>query len=197
MSRMPQDPTSVAPHERQKVLATGTTARPGTSSWQHGTVLLDAETLLCDFSRAADRAEVVGWPCQLHSELLPAPHRQKGLWPGYGAIYAFALGAGTGAPAGAGAVLKVGKAGPNSDARFRSQHYTLSAGSTLAKSLLAYPLLWPWLGVESLSAATVKDWMLANLDRWHVYVPGDAPAVLSALEVYARARMGSVFEGSA
>lgn len=140
---------------------------------------------------------MAGWPCPLRGEVIRAPHRQKGLAAGFGAVYAFALSSASSAPAGAGAVLKVGKAGPNSDARFRSQHYTLSAGSTLAKSLLGHPVLWPWLGIASLDAGTVKEWMLTNLDRWHIWVPAGAPSVLSALEVYARARMGSVFEGSA
>jgi len=52
----------------------------------------------------------------LHGELLPAPHRQTGLRPGIGAVYAFALSTRTTSAAGAGMVLKAGKAGPNSDA---------------------------------------------------------------------------------
>lgn len=94
-------------------------------------------------------------------------------------------------------VLKVGRVGPNSDARFRSQHYTTSAGSTLAKSLLAHQIVWPWLGIEDLATDTVKGWMLANLDRAHIYVPERSPLVLLPLEMYVRARIGSVFEGSA
>jgi len=39
--------------------------------------------------------------------------------------------------------------------------------------------------------------MLSNLDRMHVFVPDGYPEVLAAMEVYARARMGSVFEGAA
>jgi hypothetical protein len=53
-------------------------------------------------------------------------------------------------------VLKVGKVAPNSDARFRSQHYTTSGRSTLAKSLLAHPIVWPWLGITQLDEASVK-----------------------------------------
>jgi len=94
-------------------------------------------------------------------------------------------------------VLKVGKVGPNSDARFRSQHYTTSGRSTLARSLLAHRILWPWLGISQLDEATVKPWMLSNLDRMHIYVPASSLLVLAALEMYVRARIGSVFEGSA
>lgn len=93
--------------------------------------------------------------------------------------------------------LKVGKAGPNRDARFRSQHCTTSGRSTLAKSLLAHPIVWAWLGIAQLDEASVKPWMLSNLDRLHIYVPAGARVVLASLEMYVRARIGNVFEGSA
>ncbi|TDW95381.1 hypothetical protein EV137_2717 [Kribbella pratensis] len=81
-------------------------------------------------------------------------------------------------------VLKVGKVGPNSEPRFRYQHYSpTSAGSTLAKSLLTHSIVWPWLGIDRLGPATVKDWMLANLDRLHIYVPATSPLVLAPLEM--------------
>jgi hypothetical protein len=38
--------------------------------------------------------------------------------------------------------------------------------------------------------------MLASLDRIHFFMPGDRPQVRAALEVYVRARIGSVFEGA-
>jgi hypothetical protein len=94
-------------------------------------------------------------------------------------------------------VLKVGKVGPNSDAQFRSQLYTTSGRSTLAKSLLAHPIVWPWLGITQLDEASVKPWMLSSLDRLHIYVTAGAPLVLVSLEMYVRARIGSAFEGSA
>jgi hypothetical protein len=160
-------------------------------------MLIDPDVLIADFSAAADQLGIDGWPCNLHGELLSAPHRQPSLRPGFGAVYAFALSAHTASAAGAGIVLKVGKVGPNSDPRFRSQHYTTSGRSTLAKSLLRHPILWPWLGVSQLDETTVKQWMLLNLDRLHIYVPAGSLLVLTALEMYVRARVGSVFEGSA
>jgi hypothetical protein len=57
--------------------------------------------------------------------------------------------------------------------------------------------MWPWLGVERLDAANVKRWMLESLDRVHYFVPGDRLRVIAALEIYLRARVGSVFEGAA
>jgi hypothetical protein len=57
--------------------------------------------------------------------------------------------------------------------------------------------MWPWLGVQELTELNVKDWMFRNLDRFHLYVPSDRPELLAELEVYVRARIGSVFEGAA
>jgi hypothetical protein len=153
--------------------------------------------LIADFSSAADQLSIDGWPCQLDGEILPAPHRQPGLRPGFGAVYAFALSAHTASMAGAGMVLKVGKSGPNSDARFRSQPHGLSAGSSLAKSLLKYRIVWSWLGIDQLDETTVKPWMLANLDRLHIFVPESSTLMLPLLEMYVRARVGSAFKGSA
>ena len=95
-------------------------------------------------------------------------------------------------------VLKVGKVGPNSEPRFRYQHYSsTSAGSNVAKSLIGHPIVWPWLGIERFDVDNVKTWMKTNLDRLHIFVPGDRPEVRAVLELYVRARIGSVFEGSA
>jgi hypothetical protein len=76
-------------------------------------------------------------------------------------------------------------------------HYNASVPSvsTLAQSLLGHPILWPWLGIDHIDAGAVRDWMLANLDRTHFFVPGDRAEVRSVLEVYVRARVGSAFEG--
>ncbi|HEV2071916.1 MAG TPA: hypothetical protein VGR26_19205 [Acidimicrobiales bacterium] len=160
--------------------------------------MFDVETLVSDFVESAWTARLVGWPCGLTTERLPAPHRQPQLKSGNGAVYTFSLSHSYGAsvPAGPGRVLKVGKVGAKSGPRFYSQHYTLSAPSTLAKSLLRHRILWPWLGVTALDATNVRDWMLTNLDRTHFFVPDGRPEVLAALEVFVRARVGSAFEGA-
>lgn len=90
----------------------------------------------------------------------------------------------------------MGKVGAPGGPRYSSQHYMLSARSTLATGLLRCRVLWPWLGIAELDRATVKPWMLANLERTHPFVPGDRREVLAELEVFIRARVGSVFEGS-
>jgi hypothetical protein len=115
------------------------------------------------------------------------------------AVYVFALSAAAGqsAPCGSGTVLKVGKAGPNSAARFRYMHYNPgSSNSNLAKSLITHPILWPWLGIQSLTVESVGDWIRASLDRTDFFIPAGCPQVLATLEVYIRARVGSVFEGA-
>src|SRR3954453_16960248 len=107
-------------------------------------MLIEPGTLVRDFTVAVTALRLDGWPCDLRTELMHAPHQQPKLPPGYGAVYAFALSSSTSSEAGAGMVLKVGKVGPNSEPRFRYQHYSpTSAGSTLAKSLLAHPIVWP------------------------------------------------------
>jgi hypothetical protein len=161
-------------------------------------VLIDPDMLVTEFASAADDAEISGWPCPLRTELLPAPHMPPSLPATYGAVYAFALADVTSAPCGAGIVLKVGRIGARSEARFRSQHYNpRSAGSTLASSLLTYRIMWPWLGIEYLDERIVKSWMLTNLVRMHIFVPDGHPEVAASLEIYVRARIGSVFEGAA
>ena len=83
-----------------------------------------AETLLL----VARLAGVTLQPDDIKIELLPAPHtKPSSLPPVMQAAYAFFLNA---------HCLKVGKAGPKTQARFTSQHYGASAPSTLAKSIL-------------------------------------------------------------
>lgn len=162
-------------------------------------MLTDPNALAVDFGNAAAAAATEGWPCEIRTEVLPAPHRPPTLPTGFGAVYVFALGRAyeTAAPAGPRTVLKVGRVGPASGPRFSYQHYGSAAPSTLAKSLVRYRVMWPWLGVDHLDETTVKTWMLESLDRAHFYVPAGHDLVLASLEVYIRARVASVFEGAA
>lgn len=162
--------------------------------------MIDPAVLVADFDDAATRAGIAGWPCTVTTETLRAPHQQPALQSGSAAVYVFAISAvaGRAAPAGPGAVVKVGRVGPNSAPRFTFQHYSpRSAGSSLAKSLIRYRVMWPWLGVHEIDESNVKDWMLRHLDRFHFFVPGDRLEVVAELEVYVRARVGSDFEGAA
>lgn len=156
---------------------------------------LDGARLAADFASAAT---AIG--CErplLRYEHLPAPHSPRGLPTGFGAVYVFTLAARwrPDAPS-AGRVLKVGRVGPNSYARFRSQHYNpTSSSSNLAQTLLTSRVLWPYLGIERLDATTVGEWIKTNTERDHFFVPGEAAATLSTLETYIRGRLGPIFEG--
>ena len=167
---------------------------------EDGTVMIDASVLWDEFGQAAVKAGIDGWPCALSCEVLAAPHKKPDLPPGQAAVYVFSIGSayGRSAPCGAGTVLKVGRVGPGNRRRFKHSHYIGQAPSisTLAQSLLAHPILWPWLGIERLEASEVEAWMLTNLDRTHFFMPGDRARVNASLEVYVRGRVGSVFEGA-
>ena len=124
--------------------------------------------LKVDFAEAAARAAIAGWPCALRYQMLPAPHRANSLPPDSAAVY-----------------------------RFRYMHYNPgSSNSNLAKSLLTHRILWPFLGIEFLAAEGVADWIRTNLDRTDFFVPTGHAQVLATLEIYIRARVGSVFEGA-
>jgi hypothetical protein len=91
------------------------------------------EGLVRDFKIAT---AALGLSCpEIEVENQPAPHRQPKLPCGKCAVYVFSLSSAYGCrcPAGRGRVLKVGKAGPKTKARFESQHYNVrSAQSTLS-----------------------------------------------------------------
>jgi hypothetical protein len=183
---------------------------PGMGGWRLGArfyqraimdrVMTDPAALIADFSDAAGKVGIAGWPCPIRLESTSAPHQKPRLPPGQAAVYVFALSAAYGhtATRSSRTVLKVGKVGAGNEPRFRDDHYKPRARgiSTLAQSLLAYPILWPWLGITHLDEATVAAWMFANLDRTHFFIPAGHDYVLAALEVYVRGRTGSVFEGA-
>lgn len=154
----------------------------------------NSEALVTDF---LDVLKSLGLVCGgVTVESQKAPHRGHSLPAGKCAVYVFSLSEsyGNGCAAGAHRVLKVGKAGPNTKARFHSQHYTGAAPSTLRGSLLIARVLWPYLGVESLSVVNVRTWIEAT-DRDNFYLKAEEQGLLHELERYLRGRLGPVFEG--
>ena len=160
--------------------------------------MIDGPRILEEFREAAARVGLLSEAVRLSHEHLPAPHRPPSRLPeASSAVYVFSLSGAYGAtcPAGPNRVLKVGKVGMNSAARFCSQHYLpRSAGSNLAKSILAERVLWPYLGIEWLDEAGVKRWICDHLDRDHVFVAGQ-PGLEREIERYFRGRLGPAFEG--
>ena len=125
-----------------------------------------------------------------------APHTAKDLKPRHGAVYVFTLSRTSKAEAQPGRALKVGKAGPNSNARFRYQHYKSgSAMSTLAGAIENNPMLWSYIGYCE-SSQDVGEWIRKNTDRDNFYIHEDKREYIGLLEVYIKANLGPVFEGS-
>jgi hypothetical protein len=156
---------------------------------------IDPDALVKDFLEVARLAGVAIERSQVSIEVRPAPHQSPTqLRPGSQAVYVFTVGD---------RCLKVGKAGPKTQARFTTQHYGLHAKSTLARSLLAHrPRLSEMLapdtvnGIADLSEATVGSWIRQNTRRIHFFLPaslGAAPLLL--LEAFLHCRLKPCFEG--
>ena len=157
--------------------------------------LPDESDLQKDLSEVMRLAGATLTPSDLVVEILPAPHRRPSSIPaGAQAVYAFFL---------LGRCLKVGKAGPKTQARFTSQHYGQSAPSTLAKSILKSPTrLVPVLPLEArdelgeLDKATIGPWLERNTSRVHVFIPTGAGAfALNLAEAFIQMRCLPMFEG--
>ena len=149
------------------------------------------DNLITDFVRVTALA---GMPIQtpdLTHELRRAPHMPRSLPTGVQAVYVFSL------TSPSNLVLKVGKVGANSNARFQSQHYLPHAAkSTLAKSLLAHPERWSQLGIQTIDTTTVGGWLRQHTDRDHFFLAATQPAfLLSLLEAFLQCRFRPLFEG--
>lgn len=140
---------------------------------------------LDDFRKVATLAGAEFLADSITPEFLLKPHKPSGLPAGKMAVYAFFL---------KGHALKVGKVGANSDARYRSQHYNPnSAGSNLARSILANPARIGAAGVDDLN---VGEWIRLNTDRINLLVPASlGDPMLSLLESFLHVRWKPVFEG--
>ena len=157
---------------------------------------VDARQLIGEFRGVAEAAGLGGKG--IVHELQVAPHQPHKLPAGKGAVYVFSLSAGWGeqCAAGPGCVLKVGKVGPKSNARFESQHYNAdSAPSTLAARLLQHPEVWEPLGLSAPNKASINTWLRARVDRDNFYVAGEDGGLRSLFESFLIARLKPVFEG--
>ena len=124
-------------------------------------MIKDANNISASFQQALAQSGLGVLHSPIEYEVQPAPHRPHSLTKGKCAVYVFSLSQawGSACPAGPDRVLKVGMAGPNSNARFQSQHYNPnSAGSTVAGSLGRCKILWPYLGITKLTSEDVGDW---------------------------------------
>ena len=122
----------------------------------------------------------------LSVESLRAPHNPPSRLPvGKAAVYVFCH---------EGRALKIGKVGPNSNARYSSQHYSpRAAKSTLAASMLKHGAE---IGVHGLTEPAVGDWIRANTDRYNFLLDSSYPIrLLTLLESFLQCKLDPVFEG--
>lgn len=146
----------------------------------------DPNEVLADFATVARLAGVTLAASDIRVEELPAPHTPPSRLPaGQMAVYVFSLGAD---------VLKVGKVGAKSQARYTSQHYNPgSAQSTLAASMIAEA---ERLGLSDAERAEIGNWIRANVDRVNILIPVDQGVpVLTLLESFLQCRLRPRYEG--
>ena len=123
---------------------------------------------------------------EIEIEYLAAPHRPPTRLPANRmAVYGFW---------GDGAWLKIGKAGPKSNARYTSQHYNPgSAQSTLAGSLMNDPRM---LTVDGFDPKAVGDWVKIATHRVNILLPSHRRKELMALlEAFLHLRLSPRYEG--
>ncbi|PQO22002.1 hypothetical protein C2I36_15350 [Rhodobacteraceae bacterium WD3A24] len=146
----------------------------------------DPKEVLADFATVARLAGVTLVAGDIRVEELPAPHTPPTRLPaGQMAVYVFSLG---------GDVLKVGKVGPKSQARYTSQHYNPgSAQSTLAASMIGDA---ERLGLGDAERAEIGNWIRTNVDRVNILIPVDhGVPVLTLLESFLQCRLRPRYEG--
>jgi len=125
-------------------------------------------------------------PDEIAIEYLSAPHRPPSHLPtGKMAVYGFW---------GDGVWLKIGKVGPNSNARYTSQHYNAgSTRSTLAGSLASDPHM---LKVAGFDPRAPGNWIKATTHRVNILLPSQRPIeLLSLLEAFLHLRLRARYEG--
>ena len=147
---------------------------------------LNINLLVRDFRRVAQIAGTEFRVSDVEVEFLEAPHSPPSRIPaGKMAVYVFAYGD---------SVLRVGKVGPRSQARYTSQHYNPgSAPSTLAATLLKHG---DAIGVTDLDADTVGGWIKSNTDRLNFLLDIDCGVtVLALMESFLQCRLKPQFEG--
>ncbi|HVA15670.1 MAG TPA: hypothetical protein VNF99_20655 [Stellaceae bacterium] len=146
----------------------------------------DAEAAIADFRTVARLAGIALPERAIAIEKLAAPHVPPTRLPtGKIAVYVFSNGPD---------VLKVGKVGAKSQARYTSQHYNPgSAMSTLAASILGDR---ERLNLADVDEAAVGGWIRQNIDRVNFLMDEQVGVpVLSLLESFLQCRLKPRYEG--
>ena len=145
----------------------------------------EIENAITDFIKVA---ELAGEPIrqeEINVEYLDCPHQQpRNLPSGKMAVYGFGMN---------NKWLKIGKVGPNSNARYTSQHYTGSAQSTLAGSLSSDREMEE---IKGLGKYELSDWIKANTYRVNILISAEKPReLLSLIEAFLHIRLRPKYEG--
>lgn len=112
------------------------------------------------------------------------PHQPKSLPKGMMGIYTFWY---------EGKPLKIGKAGPKSNARFLSHHYNpKAANSTLAKSILSDKNF----SYQEIDENNIGDWIKSNCVRIDIIINSDTGIfTLELIEAALHYKYQPIFEG--
>jgi hypothetical protein len=152
-------------------------------------MLPNPRQLITDFAHVSEIAGVPVNERDIRHESFQAPHQRPKLPRDCCALYVFSL------TTDGSIVLKVGKAGPKSAARFESQHYLPgSCNSNLGKSIVLNKEQWNRLGIPGVEEATIGDWLRNNTDRDHFFLTA-SPLVVNLFEVFLHCRLRPLFEG--
>ena len=150
------------------------------TDWREG-----IRSALMDFAAASELAGDRVDLGAMEVELLHAPHKPGSLPKGRMAVYGFWYDDGW---------LKIGRVGPNSNARYRSQHYTGSAMSTLAGSIRSDSLM-PG-DVRGLGREDLARWIEKNTCRVNILLPSTRNrSLLLLLEAFLHVRLHPRYEG--
>lgn len=145
----------------------------------------DVEDALKDFITVASLARTALQPEELLVEYLEAPHRPPRRLPsGKMAVYGFWHD---------GEWLKIGLAGPKSNARYKSQDYNPnSAGSNLAKSLMNDSRM---SGIPDFNRSAPGDWIRSATCRVNILLDAKHDLLLLALlEAFLHLRLNPRYE---
>jgi len=150
---------------------------------------MDQQTLEETVRRLPSALEAVGESLAAQTILAKCsgpPHRQPSSQPGgMPAVYAFFY---------EGRCLKCGQVGPNSTARFTSQHYNPnSSNSNLAATLLERGRE---IGLPEIPRANIGEWIKSNTARANVLLPTTiSKRTLNFAEAFFHILWKPVFEG--
>ncbi|MGH7989003.1 MAG: hypothetical protein ACREDS_02245 [Limisphaerales bacterium] len=148
------------------------------------TSLVSIENAISRFVKAIALTGVAISPNSIEVRDWGCPHEPTKLPDGKMAVYIFRLGDD---------VLKIGKVGPNSNARFYTQHYfPKSSQSNLAKSLLA-DKAGPCFEI---SEGEIGKWMKQRLHRTDLLIDKNLPiGILNFLESFLQCLYQPKYEG--